>query len=105
MSKKIIIPLIFVVITLSIIFVLVFNKTKNNSLSPQNPCIVAGCSGQFCVNQNDEPIISTCEWTDQYACYKNAECKLQSNNQCGFTPTDELKKCLNQFTQLNKPAY
>jgi len=34
-------------------------------------CRVGGCSGQLCVGPG-EPDVSTCEWRDAYACYREA---------------------------------
>ncbi len=58
---------------------------------PVNPCMVTGCSGQVCANQ---PVATTCEWRPEYACYANAACELQARGICGWTMTDELRKCL-----------
>jgi len=55
-------------------------------------CFKGGCSGQLC---SDKPnMISTCEWRESYACYHTAKCELQADGKCGWTMTDELKKCL-----------
>lgn len=63
-------------------------------------CMVAGCSGQLCVNEGDEVnIITTCEWRSEYQCYENARCEKQPNGKCGWTQTPELKQCL-----ANPPA-
>lgn len=61
--------------------------------SAQSACRVGGCSGQLCVGPG-EPDITTCQWRDEYACYRGAECTLQSNGRCGFTQTPELISCL-----------
>jgi hypothetical protein len=55
-------------------------------------CYVGGCSGQICSDQ--EGVISTCEWKDEYACYASATCERQPDGQCGWTPTPELTACL-----------
>jgi hypothetical protein len=55
-------------------------------------CFVGGCSGQICSDQ--EGVISTCEWRDEYACYQAATCERQPDGLCGFTPTPELEACL-----------
>jgi hypothetical protein len=55
-------------------------------------CYVGGCSGQICSDQ--EGVISTCEWRDEYACYQTATCARQPDGQCGWTPTEELNSCL-----------
>jgi len=56
-------------------------------------CRVGGCSGQLCVGPGD-PDISTCEWRDEYACYRSATCEVQPSGSCGWTPTPELLACL-----------
>ena len=61
--------------------------------SDSSACYIGGCSSQICSDQKD--IVSTCEYREEYACYKNAECKRQANGQCGWTETTELKACLN----------
>lgn len=60
---------------------------------PSLKCVVGGCSGQLCVEEGDDGI-STCEWRDEYACYKTARCERQQNGLCGWTQTVELDSCL-----------
>ena len=55
------------------------------------PCRPAGCSGQICA---DSDVASTCEWREEYACYRGATCERQPGGQCGWTPTPELRACL-----------
>jgi hypothetical protein len=57
-------------------------------------CVVGGCSGQLCYDPDTDSGISTCEWRAQYACYQTAICERQGNNECGWTPTEELAECL-----------
>jgi eight-cysteine-cluster-containing protein len=54
-------------------------------------CTVSGCSGQVCA---DQPVGTTCEFRPEYACYRNARCARQADGQCGWIPTDELRRCL-----------
>jgi hypothetical protein len=58
----------------------------------QGACYVGGCSAQLCSDQPD--MVSTCEWTERYACYKDASCTRQANGTCGWTETPELMKCI-----------
>lgn len=58
-----------------------------------NPCIRSGCSGEICA---DTSRVSTCIFRPEYACYQQAECKRQSNGQCGFTKDAALTSCLAQ---------
>jgi len=74
------------------------NKPANNNTNIASPeCKIAGCSGQLCVDKNAEDIITTCEYRQEYACYKNARCEKQSDGQCSWTQTAELSKCISQF--------
>jgi len=58
------------------------------------PCYVGGCSAQLC--GEEEGLISTCEWKDEYACYQDpaATCERQADGACGWTQTPELLACL-----------
>lgn len=70
------------------------------SITPSS-CVRAGCSGQLCVSSDLSDslngIITTCEYLPIYACYQDAACELQPDGSCGFTPTQELQQCLNEF--------
>ncbi len=55
-------------------------------------CYVGGCSGQIC--SDTEGMVSTCEYREQYACYKTATCERQQSGQCGWTSTPTLNMCL-----------
>lgn len=54
-------------------------------------CYVGGCSGQLC---SDQPgMASTCEWREEYACYRESICERQANGQCGWTETEATRAC------------
>ena len=55
-------------------------------------CFIGGCSSQICSDQSD--IVSTCEWLEEYACYRTATCERQDDGACGWTATPELDACL-----------
>lgn len=57
-------------------------------------CKVGGCSGQLCVGENSDDVISTCEYREEYACYQTARCERQNDGECGWTPTPALSSCL-----------
>jgi|CXWL01.1.fsa_nt_gi hypothetical protein len=67
-----------------------FSVIKNTQTSGE--CFIGGCSNQLCTDKKD--MVSTCEYTASYACYKSAQCKRQSTGQCGWTDTPELRACL-----------
>ncbi|MFT7582060.1 MAG: hypothetical protein ACI9MR_003741, partial [Myxococcota bacterium] len=65
---------------------------------PANPCFVGGCGGQLCSDQ--EGLISTCEAKPEYACYtaEGTVCARQFGGDCGWTQTETLLDCLEDFT-------
>lgn len=54
-------------------------------------CRRTGCSGQVCA---DRDVATTCEFLPEYACYQEAECERQADGLCGWTPTEELQRCI-----------
>ena len=75
--------------------VYVRNKSNSSSGKPDRgsmkPCFRSGCSNQVCADHN---VITTCEWRPEYECYQKAKCERQTDGNCGFTQTPELKACL-----------
>lgn len=60
-----------------------------------NGCAVAGCSGQLCVSADEaSTIVTTCEYRNEYSCYREASCEPQADGKCGWTQTTALKQCL-----------
>jgi eight-cysteine-cluster-containing protein len=57
-------------------------------------CLRTGCSGQICAS---EPTVTTCEWRDEYACYREsfAQCAC-INGSCGWAPNPDLIQCISQ---------
>lgn len=68
-----------------------FDKTATNTPPVAKTCVVSGCSGQICA---DEEIISTCEFKEEYACYKSAKCERQTSGECGWTENSVLRECI-----------
>ena len=66
---------------------------SNAPVNTTAACYVGGCSGQICSDQKD--VITTCEYKEEYACYKTEKCEKQSNGQCGWTQTPVLVACIN----------
>ncbi|OGG32103.1 hypothetical protein A3I51_01610 [Candidatus Gottesmanbacteria bacterium RIFCSPLOWO2_02_FULL_38_8] len=58
-------------------------------------CLIGGCNGEICQNASDEPIASICLYLEEFECYKNAECTVQAEGNCGWTQSEELLFCLN----------
>jgi len=59
--------------------------------SSTKACKRTGCGGELCI---DEDFIITCEYLSEFDCYKNAECKRQTDGQCGWTESSALTQCL-----------
>ncbi len=57
-------------------------------------CIVGGCSGQLCVDESAEGIITTCEYRAEYACFKYSKCERQKDGKCGWTQTEKFTACI-----------
>jgi hypothetical protein len=64
-------------------------------------CYVGGCSGQLCTD--DPGAASTCEYREEYLCYKTATCERQQNGQCGWTQSSTLNACLMKAQQTSYP--
>jgi hypothetical protein len=75
--------------------VYVRNNSDSSSGRPDpgslKPCFKTGCSSQVC---SDRKVVTTCEFRPEYECYQKAECKRQTDGNCGFTKTRELTECL-----------
>lgn len=98
MNNKIIVIIVFVLILLAITLVLVLSGTINLNPTIAPKCIVAGCSGELCVDENDAsaPRVSICIWSNKFACYKQTVCEAQSNGKCGWTPNENFNRCLEE---------
>lgn len=66
-------------------------------------CVVGGCSSQLCVEESGEPLMTTCEFKEVYACYRTATCTRQTTGQCGWTDTPELRACV--ASSVNEPVF
>lgn len=60
-------------------------------------CRPTGCSGQIC---SDQDVVTTCEYTAAYGCYKTAVCSRLASGECGWAKTDELVACLNGASSI-----
>ncbi|NBW82951.1 hypothetical protein EBR21_14465 [bacterium] len=73
------------------------SATKSTTDSTQGftgeGCARTGCSGNLCAPEG-QPVVSTCVWKEEYACYKSARCEKQSDGKCSWTPSQSLSSCL-----------
>ena len=68
------------------------DSSPDRDVGASAPCFVGGCSSQLC--SAEEGISSTCEWREEYACYREATCERQTDGSCNWTSTPELRACL-----------
>lgn len=61
------------------------------NIQARGSCVISGCSNQICAS---EALSSTCEWKEEYACYRTAICEVQPDGACGWTPSESLTSCL-----------
>jgi eight-cysteine-cluster-containing protein len=69
-------------------------KAARTGCKQDAECLRTGCSGQICAS---ERVVTTCEWRDEYACYREsfAHCAC-INGSCGWAPNPDLLQCVNQ---------
>ncbi len=70
------------------------NQTIQYECTKDSDCKIGGCSGQLCIPK-DESGITTCEWKEEYACYKLTECKC-INHSCSWKSTPEFEQCMEE---------
>jgi hypothetical protein len=70
-------------------------QVSSTSKPVAGSCVVGGCSSQLCGESSAmDDMVTTCEYKEEYACYKKATCARQSTGSCGWTETAELNQCL-----------
>lgn len=69
-----------------------------NPVTPgDTSCVVAGCSGELCVEAGKAGgIASTCQYSPEYACLKRTTCGRNAQGQCQWDRTTiEYNQCIN----------
>lgn len=90
-----------------LLFALPISALANSGVSASDAvsCKVGGCSGQLCAEDSGEnamPLMSTCEWTEKYGCYKKVGvCEKQADGKCGWTQSKELQDCMEKANKTN----
>jgi len=65
-------------------------------------CVTDGCSGQVCRSADSPPVITTCEWREEYACLRFSSCSTVTVNDtatCGWVRTPEMVQCLEDIQE------
>ena len=75
-----------------------FDACPNISISTtpgSSSCMVGGCSGQLCGEETEiNSMMTTCEYKEEYACYKLSTCERQADGKCGWSYNPEFNKCM-----------
>lgn len=94
--------LLFVVVILSLPVAILSTQQLNDTRSrafdidpaKTSSCVPSGCSNTLCVPSGQaDQIVTTCEWQEEYACYQQAICEMQSDGTCGWTQTPASESC------------
>jgi len=56
-------------------------------------CVRSGCSGTVCQSEDREPIMTTCEWREEYSCFQEIRCGC-TNGFCGWPDDGTLDACI-----------
>jgi hypothetical protein len=64
---------------------------------PSTGCKRSGCSGQLCIPEEADDVITTCEFPPAYGCLDHAVCERQVDGSCGFTETPAYEMCMASF--------
>ena len=72
--------------------VVVTVNVDGNDCVRDTDCVIGGCSGTICQGKDSEPIVTTCEWKEEYACYKLSNC-LCVSGLCRWEKTAEFLNC------------
>ena len=70
---------------------------KENYCKTDNDCVIGGCSGTLCGNREfiENQGFTTCEWKEEYICYKKTTCEC-INNKCQWKETNEFLNCMEE---------
>ena len=74
----------------------IVKKISPPECQSDNDCITGGCSGTICQPKDAPPIFTTCEWKDEYACYKEVSCSCLNNN-CKWDDQKKLDSCIQSY--------
>jgi len=53
----------------------------NQECQSDADCMKSGCSGTICQAKSADPVMTTCEWREEYTCFQEANCGCV-NNKC-----------------------
>lgn len=73
-------------------------RSQSGSCNTDADCMRGGCSGTICQSRKAEPVVTTCEYRPEYACYKQIECGCTAG-QCKWKENPKFLSCVAQAKQ------
>ena len=72
-------------------------EQNKDSCSTNSDCYIGGCSGTLCGTKDfiENQGFTTCEWKDEYKCYKQTTCEC-INTKCAWKQSEEFLNCLEE---------
>ncbi|MBI4738095.1 eight-cysteine-cluster domain-containing protein [Candidatus Woesearchaeota archaeon] len=71
------------------------SRSQTNTCSTDADCVAGGCSGTICQSKKAEPVVTTCEYRSEYACYKQISCGCVAGH-CAWNEDARFKACVAQ---------
>ncbi len=70
-------------------------ETEKEECSSDKDCITGGCSGIICQPRDAEPVFTTCEYKEEYSCYKDIKCGCVEGK-CQWKKNREFELCIQE---------
>ena len=76
------------------------NKEINSVIAPitVGACKTGGCNGELC-GENDIDLVSSCVYSESFACFAKTKCERQADGKCAWNDTPEFQSCLQETTK------
>jgi eight-cysteine-cluster-containing protein len=68
-------------------------NTPSSGCNSDSDCTTGGCSGTICQAKKSPPVITTCEYRPEYACYRQIQCGCV-NGACTWKEDANFKTCV-----------
>lgn len=62
-------------------------------------CVQSGCNGELCLDKSAPAISTNCDYSSLDSCFRLGRCEVQSHGRCGWTRTEEMRRCWEWFSE------
>lgn len=69
------------------------SQPSSPECADDSDCRIGGCSRTVCHAKSDDPIVTTCEWREEYSCYQQAACVCMGGK-CGWKGDSAFDSCI-----------